>query len=340
MKKIIFFHHTNFGIDNSIPAIQSLAALEHISSFNSEIENIDFMSFMNSKDNTIYVLKKNFSPWILNKFFSFLFRFIHSFILCFKYDKIIIYHSLSFIYFLPAFLFFRSKITIQLNEVYSEISDSKKLKILEKAYLNFFKNFIASNIYLKAYLKNESNIFIRGGYFKPSSNSIKNKKEKPYFVYAGLVDELKMGNFSILESLIKTIPNKNIFYLCVITSDEFYSRLEEIIVNRPNVFLYRNLPKEKLFEIYNLCNYGLVVQDSNKVLNKTSFPSKIFSYLNNNITPIVVSNGVLEKSEIESQMFFIENYNWEEILNANKSDIDINSLSKIIIKDFKKFIYE
>ena len=43
MQKIILFHHTNYGLTEKIDGVESLAALEHITSFNSEIKNIEFM---------------------------------------------------------------------------------------------------------------------------------------------------------------------------------------------------------------------------------------------------------------------------------------------------------
>lgn len=336
MQKIIFFHHTNYGLTEKIDGVESLAALEHISSFNSEIKNIEFMSFMNLKDNKI-LFQNNYAPWVINKYISFLLRFFYIIRLCLKYDKIIIYHSLGFIYFFPVFIFFRRKITIQINELYSEISSSKLFKVFEREYLKSFKKHILSNINLKNYLNDNSKVFVRGGYFK--SNPIIDKKNGLYFIYAGLVDELKMGNFSIIKSLIKTIPKENKFHLCAITTDKYFNELEKISKDKSNIFLYRSLPKEKLVDIYNLCNYGLVIQDSTKPLNKTSFPSKIYSYLNNNIKPIAISNGILDRSEIRDQIYFIKKYDWQEISSVGKENDNLNFHSKKIIADFRKFIY-
>ena len=338
MQNIVFFHHTNYGLTEKIDGVESLAALEHINSFNSEIRNIEFMSFMNFKGNKI-LFQNNYAPWVINKYISFLIRFFYIIKLCFKYDKIIIYHSLGFIPFFPILFFFKKKIIIQMNEVYSEVSNSNNFKSIERVYLRSFNKYILSNNMLNRFTKKNSDIYVRGGYFNINDELFQLKKNQKNFIYAGLVDKVKMDNLSIILKLIKSMPDDIYLYLCVITDNESYKILKKHQKDKSNVLIYRSLPKNELTELYKLCKFGLVVQNPNKPVTNSGFPSKIFSYLNNNIIPICVSDGVLNNSEVSDLIYFIEDYNWKNIINAKNIDLHLKAHSKEISDRFKKHIF-
>lgn len=339
MDKILVIHHSRVGLSDNIFAYDSLASYTHLENMKSELKNADFISFvyLNKTPKCIFN-NKNLAPWLFHKIPTILIRIPFCFYILIKYDKVIIYHSEGFYFYFPIFLFFKKKVVLQVNEIYSNVVPNKIKLFFEIKYIKTFQKIILSNIWLKENWFPKKNVIVRGGYFR--LNKDKNLVTRPSntFIYVGSVDEVKMGNLSIVKNLIETIPENIELYLCVLTSDDIYQFLINLIIDKPQVRLFRNVKDTYLSDFYQKCTYGLVLQDSTKPFNLSSFPSKVFSYLNNNVIPIAQNNYSFLHSEVCDLFCFIDDWNWDSILDNNITIKDVDHISKKLKEELNNFI--
>ena len=101
---------------------------------------------------------------------------------------------------------------------------------IEIKYIKTFQKIILSNIWLKENWFTKKNVIVRGGYFRLNKDKNLVTRRSNTFIYVGSVDEVKMGNLSIVKNLIETIPENIELYLCVLTSDDIYQFLINLII--------------------------------------------------------------------------------------------------------------
>lgn len=338
MKRTAVLHHTKVDLPHDCEVIQSYAAYTHMLNFKSEVPDAEFISFSYLNKYQLYTKSKRLAPWFFFKWISIILRFPFCLYICLKYDRLIIYHSEGFYFYFPIFIIFRNKIVLQVNEIYSNVSGNRLNIYFESTYIKRFQNLIVSNTNLKEVWFRDKRILVRGGYFRLPIPSYFDKKQSTY-IYVGSIDELKMGNLNLLLNMIKTLPDDIILNLCLITSDNDYKDILRVSEKKGNVNIFRNVNDAQLKDIYLNCKYGLVLQDSNKPFNFTSFPSKIFSYLNNGVIPVAQRNQSFLKSEISDLFLFIDNWHWENILSAEKKIMPIDKISRKLREDLLVFIY-
>jgi hypothetical protein len=338
MNKIAVLHHTKVNLPYELDGDQSFAAYTHMLNFQSEIADADYISFLYLNKVQSYFQFKKFAPWVYFKWISIFFRIPFCIYVCFKYDKLIIYHSNGFYYYFPVFIFFRNKIVIQVNEIYSNVLGNKLSIFLERMYINCFKKLIVSNIHLKENWFSGKKVLVRGGYFRQSVISLVESNRLKNYIYVGSIDNYKMGNLNILLDLVNFIPTNINLYLCLIISDEDFVKVKNAIGTKQNVYIFRDVNDGDLKKHYSICKYGLVLQDSNKSFNLTSFPSKVFSYLNNGLIPVAQKNQSFLKSEINNLFAYIDDWRWSEILELDASSIEIEKIANKLKKELYVFI--
>lgn len=338
MDKVLVLHHSKVDLPDELDAIQSLAAYTHMMNLKAEIPYAVFVSFIHLKKWKIEMSVPKLAPWVLFNWLSVIFRFPYCFYLCIKYDKIIIYHSEGFYYYTLIFKIFRKKTILQVNEIYSNVSQNKFRLFIEKRHINTFKKLIVSNFYLKFNWFCNKEVFVRGGYFRKTSVSIEQCRNEFSYIYAGSIDEFKMGNYSILLKLINSIPQDLQLYLCLVTTDDIFQKIIHDVNKKANIYLFRDIPDKDLQKFYLKCKYGLVLQDSTKPLNLTSFPSKIFSYLNNGLIPIAQRHGQFLNSEINDFFGYIDNWDWIEIRATRPLTERIDEVSIRLKNSLNEFI--
>jgi hypothetical protein len=340
MDKLVILHHTKVDLPQDLDVIEYLAGYTHMLNMKSELPNARFISFAYLKNNQFVCHDYNFAPWLYFKWLSVLGRLFFLINVLIKNDKIIIYHSEGFYYYFPLFILFKKKIILQVNEIYSVVTQNHFKLSIEKKYFNIFEKIIVTNINLKNNLFKNKKILLRGGYFRFQKNDITARRNTlNKFIYVGSVDDIKMGNYSLLLNLILTIPDDAYLDLCLISSDSDFTQLKNAIKDKSNIRLFRNVKEGDLINFYKDCKFGLVLQDSKKPFNTTSFPSKIFSYINNGITPIAQKNTSFLNSEINELFYYIDEWTWPQILNAKIVKQNIERISLTLKNELHQFIY-
>jgi len=339
MGKLLVLHHSKLELSDNIFANESLASYTHMANMKSELKNADFISFVYLNKTPKCIFNNiNLAPWFFLKIPSILIRIPFCFYIFIKYDKVIVYHSEGFYYYFPILLLFRRKIILQVNEIYSMVSQNKFKYFCEKLYINSFKKLIVSNIFLKTNWFAKKNVLIRGGYFRNMIFESKIPNDSFSYIYVGTVDEHKYGNFDILINLINTLPPNVKLILCLMTKDIYYDSILSSINNKPNVTLHRDVKDSDLHNFYKDCKYGLVLQNREKPINTTGFPSKVFSYLNHGLIPIAERIDCFEKSEVNELFIYIYKWDWLEIMTVKPINNDISNVSNKLADSLIKFI--
>jgi len=339
MDKLLVLHFSDFHLSSTLTTKSTFANFTHMSNFKSELPNADFCSFIYLDKLSFNINTKNFAPWVFSKWASIFVRIPYMLFLFCKYDRVVIYHSKGFYVYFPLFLLFRNKLILQVNEIYSNVNPNKIQMFLEINYIRLFKKLIISNHFLKTRWFPKKNTLLRGGYFRYNYKRKLDKKENNSFIYVGSVNDDKMGNVSILIKLIEKIPDHFSLCLCVLCSDLIYNILVDLSKTKNNVKLKRNVKAEDLNEIYEFYKYGLVLQDPLKPFNSSSFPSKIFSYLNNDVIPIALPTPAFKNSEIAELICFIEEFEWSKLTNI---DFDLDNLKLVSNRlkiELQSFVY-
>jgi len=323
MDKLLVLHFSDFQLSSSLSTTSTFANFTHMSNFRSELPNADFCSFIYLEKWSFHINTKNIAPWFISKWASFIVRIPYMFFLFSKYDRVIIYHSEAFYIYFPIFLLYRNKLVLQVNELYSNVNPNKVQLFFELNYIRIFKKLIVSNYFLKTTWFPKKNTLLRGGYFQCGNKKNLDKKDVNSFIYVGSVNDDKMGNVSLLIKLIEKIPDHFNLCLCVLCSDLIYNILIDLSKSKSNVKLLRNVEDEDLNGIYKFYKYGLVLQDPLKPFNSSSFPSKIFSYLNNDVIPLALPTPALKNSEVAELIYFVYDFEWSNLYNI---DFDLDNL--------------
>jgi hypothetical protein len=314
-KDLIFLHTTGYGDSKQI---KSPAGINHIVSFLAEHSREEF-KLMSMTD-----LGFNSDG---NSFFGYIRGIYRMFYMLKDSRSVIIYHSLTFVPFIFIFLLFKRKLVLQFNEVYTDYSDSKWKKTVEVIYVRLFSKYILANASLINFIPDRARHVTRGGYLDINHLRDNQILVKNHFVYAGRIDERKMGNLKISMELIRTKPPEIDLTMHVFGPDA--EELRSFASSYGSVKVFVNSNESEIGATFSRVSFGLVLQSSSKSFNSTSFPSKIYKYISYGITPICVETSVIKNSEIVEYLGCIENWNWSEILSMESVVFTHNKLNQL-----------
>ncbi|WP_413509776.1 hypothetical protein ACOJIU_10160 [Carnobacterium maltaromaticum] len=258
-------------------------------------------------------------PWG-NKFFKFISLFYSTISLFFfimknseKNEKIIVYHSPYL--FLCVYLLKKIKgiyLILELEEKYSDVKNVNYFfKKMEMAVINSADAFIYSTeLFRESINSSKPTVICNGIYLKKEINKVKFNDNKKHLVYSGIIDKYKGGADIALDAALHL---SNLFHLHIIgfgregdigdLKDKIkkYKNKTECVISYDGVFFGDDYNK-----FLQKCDLGLSTQRSKTNFNETSFPSKIFSYLSNNLRVVSVRLKVLEVCKVNYLLYYYE----------------------------------
>lgn len=294
--------------------------------------------------------KKNFITKAIDYFFIPIYIFFFLIFNTRKNEIIFLYHSLKMIK--PVLLAKKIKkfnLILELEELYSDItqknSDKRhEMKICEKADGYIFPCYYLNR---KLNYKKKPSIIIHGSYDVVNETKILKKLDKYiHIVYAGTLDSRKGGALAAL-SIAKFLPSNYHLHILGFGTDEEIRFIKEKIeiLNQKNAMKISYdgvLSGEEYLNFLKNCSIGLSTQNPNGEYNNTSFPSKILSYLANNLYVVSAKLPVVYESDIGDIVFYYDKQFGEEIAKIIKS-INVNKESEGYIRIKKldeKFVKE
>jgi hypothetical protein len=248
--------------------------------------------------------------------------------------KIMVYHSFIFFFLILVLRLFNIKYILQINEIYSNFSDSLFYKKkLENIIFKITKSFIFSSKKIQNIVKKNNNLaslddipiipgpilFSNYKFKHPKSTQIK-------IVYSGIIDKKKEGAFIALN-LAKKLNDKK--YAIYIYGFGFKNDVECLKkkINENNLVSFTkakylgNINPYNLFKKLKRFDIGLATQN-NSSFSETSFPSKILFYLGSGLFVCCRNSQP------------ISSWKYKSLINIYKRD-DLTDLVKII-KNYKR----
>lgn len=265
-----------------------------------------------------------------------------------KNDKIIVYHSLGYMNLVNIVHKLKKfNLIMEVEEIYSDVTGNKKLKEKEIKFLKKANSYIFATESISKIINTDkkAEVIIYGTY------KIEDKIDKSIYkdklihvVYAGTFDQHKGGVNAAIEC--SKYLNKK-YHLHIIgfgTESEVEKIKSKVYLTSLNskckLTFDGCLRGEKYKEFLQSCNIGLSTQNPNAEYNETSFPSKILSYMSNDLQVVSARVSVVENSSLNQYLYFYNNNNPQEIANTiMKVDVNNYSMYSILSRldnDFKK----
>ncbi len=272
-----------------------------------------------------------------------------------KNDPVIVYHSITNS---PTILFARTivrfKLILQLNEIYQDVKSLGRFNnYIENIIINNAEAYILSTKLLKSRVSRfNRKISICEGV--THMNIIKTEKisdGKIHLVYAGLIDKEKLCAFNTID-VAPYLSEKYIIHIIGFGNksdiDELLYRIKENnLKNTCKIYYDGFLEGENLLLFLQQCHIGLVAQSEDKKFTQSSFPSKIYTYLTNNLVVVCLENELIQSSPIFNLLYTYKYNNPRLIANVVKEiDLNINygklysETLSLIDNKFRKDLYE
>lgn len=237
-------------------------------------------------------------------------------------DCLIFYHS-SFFYFFYLFLYFsKRRFVVEVEEIYSDISQNQTARKWEVAFLHLATSFILPNKMMAAEIANGKPWVLYHGSCK--NEPIMNKvlpENVHHIVYAGTLDPRKMGDLPCV-SAAEFLDDSYHIHILGIGFDDNLQRIKKraASLKAPHcpVTFHDVLYGDDYLAFLQSCDIGLYPQEATYEDINTSFPSKIMSYLSNGLRVVATRTKPLELSEVADLLFFAESGNPKDIADAIK----------------------
>ena len=261
-------------------------------------------------------------------------------------EIIFVYHAPSLMFPIAVLSFFKKPRIIMLTEeLYSDINEHKNKLTLtsEIAYLRKVSAYIFPTELLSDVVNiyNKPCLILYGAYSQICQNKRKFYDNKIHIVYAGTFEHHK-GVFMAIESALNLPDNYHLHiigYGTEIEINQVKSHIKKVSMLTSCTVSYDGFFKgEEYRNFIQKCDIGLCSQDPAASFTKTSFPSKILSYLSNGLKVVSIKIETIEKSEIASCICFYEhNQSFEvaqAIIKAASTNYDL-SIIKTLDKHFR-----
>lgn len=243
-----------------------------------------------------------------------------------KNEQVIVYHSLALMWSIKLLIKIKKlKLILEVEEVYSDVIKAKnKLRKVESEFISIADKYISPTELLNETINknNKKNIIIYGTYkvefdIKKSFND-----NKIHIVYAGTF-EFSKGVLKVID-VAKYLDKKYHIHIIGFGNQEEIKKIKDTIYNISTetscMVTYDGLfSGEEYIKFLQRCHIGISPQNVDALYNKTSFPSKVLSYLSNGLRVVSIGIESIKKSEVKNLIYFYDIDNEIEIAKKIKS---------------------
>ena len=291
---------------------------------------------------------RNSKLWKLKEMFRrsltvFLFLLFHTK----KDEKLIVYHSLAIMRsVMLAHKIKKFHLLLEAEEIYNDVFvRSERNKKTEKRFLESADSYMFPTDILAAKVNNagKPQIIIYGAY------DVKKMPKNPYndgrihIAYTGSFDPNKGGLSAALETA-RFLDESYCLHILGTGTDDAVERLKTFIEEHSRKdaceILYDGVLSGDDYNRYlQRCDVGLSTQNPAAKFNATSFPSKVISYLANDLRVVTFPIDVLKKSEMNDLLYYYNADSPQEIAKVIR-EIDYETpydSSSVILKLEERF---
>ncbi len=244
-----------------------------------------------------------------------------------KNEKVIVYHSLAIMRsVMLAHKIVGFHLLLEAEEIYNDVylrsrrNKKTELKFLNSADSYFFPTEILAK---KINTDGKPQAIIYGAYEVKLTDAKAYNDGRIHIAYTGSFDPNKGGLFTALETSLY-LGRDYCLHILGHGTAEAENRLKRF-VNEHSLkdaceIIYDGLLSgDDYIKYLQRCDVGLSTQNPSAKFNSTSFPSKVISYLANNLRVVTFPIEVLKQSEMNSLLYYYNDDSPQEIARVIKS---------------------
>lgn len=263
--------------------------------------------------------------------------FVYLLIYASRDEHVYVYHSTGYgRSILLAKTLKKFKLILEVEEIYSEVENSSRLRKSEERYFQSADAFIFATELLNNVVnkKEKPYIVINGTYEVEERLVDKIEDGKIHVVYAGIFD-VRKGGAAAAAAAAKFLDDNYVMHICGFGTKSDEESLKSFIrksneTNSCKIKFHGLLTGREYIVLLQQCHIGLSSQNPDADFNATSFPSKILSYLANGLVVVSIKIPAIVQSNIGCCLSYYEKQTPEEIAKAIKN--------APLDKDFRGFI--
>lgn len=241
-------------------------------------------------------------------------------------DTVLVYHSLHHLLWIKLYnRFAKGKLILQIEDVFSSLTEkAKRQKKQEWKLFNRMQKCLCVNDILYEDLKNVPSKLVSYGNYNLPPQYKKQEDGKIRAVYAGVIEQERKAAFKAVQAAEYLPTNYEIHILGFGTQENISSLKEKIdeinqLMGRSAAFFQGKKTGEEYWRFLQNCDVALSTHTYSKDTLESAdytFPSKVITYMANNLPVVAQRLSVLEKSAIAENMVFYDHAEPREIASA------------------------
>lgn len=268
-----------------------------------------------------------------------------------KNEKVIVYHSLAIMRGVMLAHKLRGfHLLLETEEIYNDVyvrskrNQKTERKFLESADSYFFPTEVLAN---KVNTRHKPQAIIYGAYEVKLLRSEPFSDGRKHIAYTGSFDPNKGGLFTAIE-VARYLDDSYCLHILGHGTPDATKRLNDFIEEHSGKdaceIVYDGLLNgDDYIRYLRRCDVGLSTQNPYAAFNTTSFPSKVISYLANNLRVVTFPIQVLKESEMDRLLYYYDSDSPEEIAKVIKGidyhePYDSQSLILALAEEFRRRI--
>ena len=296
---------------------------------------IQFLSSISGGGVLMSLIKRFWSKYML----------LHTLLKLNRDSTVIVYHSL---YYYDVIIKAKQKrdfkLLLEVEEIYQDVSKlSKNMIRYEYPTIYCADSYLFPTEMLNEKLNgtHKPAIIVYGTYLIENRTTERFNDGNIHVIYSGTFDPNKGGAIAAVDCA-KYLPHNYIIHIAGAGSDvhqkSLMKRIEEINLGESATIVFEGCI---LYDEYNKllqkCHIGLSSQTAIGVYNETSFPSKILSYLSNDLIVVSSPSSAVLRSKLSAVVHFSEDSTPESIAKAIMNvDINHNNSGNTILQELDR----
>lgn len=244
-----------------------------------------------------------------------------------KNETVIVYHSLANMRCIALAKWFkRFRLIMEVEEIYNDVylisrlNAKREIRYIRSAEMYLFPTEVLSQ---KVNIGKKKQAIVYGAYEVQEFDEQKHDDGRIHIAYTGSFDPHKGGLMVALE-IAKHLDDSFCLHILGTGSDEVLEKLNFAIKDNSSKNLceikYEGLKSGGEYNRYlQRCHLGLSTQNPDAAFNNTSFPSKVISYLSNNLRVLTAPLDVLTQSEFSDYLYYYYDNDPAQIAEVIKS---------------------